>query len=237
MIKTSRAFPETTLLSGVVAGIQLDNCSQADVQRQIDEIRQVGAESSGAGNLLCGARHILALDANPASWLEREDVLQNMSVLENNNLAFDLLVTQHQHTYSNLATLLRRYPNMHFVLDHIAKPDMKFHKRWQEWQTLIDSLARLHPNVYCKISGLLTEADLITWTLQDIKPYVEYAINAFGVKRCMFASDWPVFKLARNGTYAQVFSSFLDAVPVNCRQSQYDMDNLLRCTAEQAYRI
>jgi L-fuconolactonase len=86
------------------------------------------------------------------------------------------------------------------VLDHAAKPPIASGQR-EPWTRLISELARL-PNVWCKLSGLITEADWRTWTVEDIRPYAGHVLDSFGPSRVMFGSDWPVCELA--ASYARV---------------------------------
>jgi L-fuconolactonase len=92
--------------------------------------------------------------------------------------------------------LVRACPETHFVLDHLAKPDIKA-GRLDPWRAQMAELAAL-PNVACKISGAVTEADLANWTPADLQPFVAHAIDTFGEDRVLFGSDWPVVNLAAN---------------------------------------
>jgi L-fuconolactonase len=111
------------------------------------------------------------------------------------NLVYDLLVFEHQ-----LATAIQfvdRHPQQVFVLDHIGKPHIAAHEL-SPWRENIFELA-LRPNVSCKLSGMLTEADWTHWTEEDLKPYFDVVIEAFQPHRLMFGSDWPVCLLG--GSY------------------------------------
>ena len=92
-------------------------------------------------------------------------------------------------------------PELPLVIDHLSKPEIKA-GRLDNWQSHFCQAATF-PNVYCKLSGMITEADWENWTVDDLKPYVDIALEAFGPERCMFGSDWPVCALA--GTYAEVY--------------------------------
>jgi L-fuconolactonase len=94
--------------------------------------------------------------------------------------------------------LVRRCPETSFMLNHLGKPNVKAHQL-DPWRAGLSALAAL-PNVMCKISGVVTEADLMDWTLEDIAPYVLHALNAFGGDRVVFGSDWPVVTLAASYT-------------------------------------
>lgn len=136
-----------------------------------------------------------------ANWLAGDQIVANARKLAEKELAFDLLVDP-----SNLAAstqLVTRCPDTTFVLDHIGKPNIVKGDQGElaEWSYSINELAQ-NKNVSCKISGMVTEADWKSWEEKDFKRYFEVVLNAFGVDRIMYGSDWPVCKLA--ATYEQV---------------------------------
>ena len=91
---------------------------------------------------------------------------------------------------ANTITLVRRCPNIQYVLDHIGKPDIAS-GRMEPWKTEIAELARIS-NVRCKLSGMVTEADHQSWTLDDLKSYIDHVVESFGFDRVMFGGEWPV---------------------------------------------
>ena len=97
---------------------------------------------------------------------------------------------------------LKAFPDQPFVIDHLAKPNIKEHKI-DDWKKDIEAIAA-HENVYCKISGIVTEADWLNWKKEDFKPYLDVAVAAFGTGRIMYGSDWPVCLVA--ATYGQTKS-------------------------------
>ena len=122
----------------------------------------------------------------------RPDFIRGVQILPEYGLSFDLgIFNQH---LKNTITLVRACPEVSFVLDHIGKPDIKG-KMGQPWQDEIRELASF-PNVVCKLSGMVTEADPDTWTTADLRPYVEHVVEAFGEDRVMFGGDWPVVLMA-----------------------------------------
>jgi L-fuconolactonase len=125
-------------------------------------------------------------------------------------LTFDILIfPQHLTTACDLVA---RFPEQRFVLDHIAKPRIKDGLITQ-WAADVRRLAAF-PNVFCKVSGMVTEADWQQWQQDDFRPYLEVVLEAFGAQRTMFGSDWPVCILA--GTYAdvvEVVSPFVGQLP------------------------
>ena len=131
-------------------------------------------------------------------WLSSQTVVQNVKKLASKNLAFDLLVDP-PHLPSSLS-LIKQVPEVTFILDHIGKPNIA-NGEISEWLSIIKEIAKPE-NIYCKISGMATEADWQNWQVEDFRPYFEVVIDAFGIDRIMFGSDWPVCKLA--ASYGQV---------------------------------
>ncbi|HAZ93362.1 MAG TPA: amidohydrolase, partial [Chitinophagaceae bacterium] len=105
----------------------------------------------------------------------------------------------YQHQLKEVLELVQKFPNQKFVIDHCAKPDIK-NKSIEPWKTLIKEIAS-NPNVYCKLSGLLTESNWQQWEPKDFYPYLDVVFEAFGAKRILFGSDWPVMLLS--GKYVQ----------------------------------
>lgn len=116
------------------------------------------------------------------------DFNRGLSLLKAHNLAYDILIFERQ--LSEAIQLVDWHPDQRFILDHIAKPRIRERLR-EPWLSKMKELAR-RPNVWCKLSGLVTEADFSAWTEQDLLPYLEGALEAFGSSRLMFGSDWPV---------------------------------------------
>ena len=98
---------------------------------------------------------------------------------------------------------LEKVPNLRAVMDHLSKPEIKDHKM-DPWKDLMYEIAQ-YSNVYCKLSGMVTEADHDSWTPNDLSPYVEHVVDCFGLDRVMYGSDWPVCTLA--GSYDQVLNA------------------------------
>ncbi|WP_299664982.1 amidohydrolase family protein [uncultured Polaribacter sp.] len=146
---------------------------------------------------LKGFRHVVQGETDPC-FLLRKDFLRGISALENHNFTYDILVFPHQ----LLAVLefVKRFPNQKFVIDHIAKPYIK-DGFFEGWAVLMREIAK-YENVFCKVSGMITEADYQNWTEKQIHQYMEVVFTAFGTDRIMFGSDWPVCLVA--GSYKQV---------------------------------
>ncbi|XP_077861583.1 L-fucono-1,5-lactonase-like [Saccoglossus kowalevskii] len=151
--------------------------------------------------LLVGLRYITEFE--DSDWLGRPEVHKSLSIIENRGLTFDLLIRPpHKSRYA--AELAEKFPRLKLMIDHIGKPDIKDGKYIDEWKQHISQAAK-YPNVYCKLSGLVTEADLDTWKSHDLKPYVKFCLDCFGARRCVFGSDYPVFRMA-NTTYEGVYT-------------------------------
>ncbi len=139
---------------------------------------------------LKGIRHIV--QAEPDDYMLGTKFQHGISLLNQFNLTYDILVFPSQ--LPAAIELVNKFPNQKFVVDHIAKPLIKDGKI-DPWKRDMESLAK-SPNVMCKISGMVTEADWSSWKLEDFKPYLDVIFNAFGTDRILFGSDWPVCLLA-----------------------------------------
>lgn len=146
---------------------------------------------------LKGFRHILQGEPDRALMLKPE-FLNGIGKLKRFGYTYDILIFPDQLKYA--AEFAARFPDQPFVLDHIAKPDIK-NGRIEAWKKDIEALAK-YENVYCKVSGMVTEADHKNWKREDFNPYLDVVFEAFGIDRLMYGSDWPVCLLA--GSYQQV---------------------------------
>ncbi|MEL0456521.1 amidohydrolase family protein [Flavobacteriaceae bacterium SZ-1-7] len=146
---------------------------------------------------LKGFRHVVQGEPDH-NFLLRPNFLRGIKALENLNFTYDILVFPHQ--LGAVLEFVKGFPNQKFVIDHIAKPYIK-DGFFDGWATLMKEIAKCE-NVYCKVSGMITEADFHTWTEAQLQPYLNLVFNAFGTKRIMYGSDWPVCLVA--GTYTQV---------------------------------
>lgn len=171
-------------------------------------------------------RHVL--QGEPAAYMERPDFNDGLSRLRRHNLTYDILIFHAQ--LPAAMALVDRHPGQIFVLDHIAKPPIRS-GALEPWATHMREMAR-RPNVYCKISGVVTEADYQSWTYDQIRPYMEVALDAFTPARAMFGSDWPVCRVAT--TYAgwvQLVERFTAAL------SSDERDAIFRRNAIRAYNL
>ncbi|MET7461438.1 amidohydrolase family protein [Nonomuraea sp. NPDC005501] len=153
-----------------------------------------------------GVRHLIHDEPDP-DWVVQETVLESLGLLAEAGLTFDV-VSQLPRHLDHVVTLAERHPTLRVVVDHLSKPRVREHL-WEPWASQITRAAAL-PNVYAKVSGLVTEADHESWTVEDLRPYVDHAVRVFGPERLMAGSDWPVALLAADyGTVWQVTSSLL----------------------------
>ena len=136
---------------------------------------------------LKGFRHVLQGEKQRDLFLQK-DFLAGLGMLEQYNFTYDLLILPDQLQY--LPELLKALPNQRFVIDHLAKPMISTGEIAQ-WKTEIEKAAE-YENVYCKVSGMVTEANPGNWTFDNFAPYLDVVADAFGVKRLMYGSDWPV---------------------------------------------
>jgi L-fuconolactonase len=175
---------------------------------------------------LKGVRH--PLQAEPCNYLEREDFARGLKQVAQVRLAYDLLIFHHQ--LPAAIRLVDRHPRLTIVLDHIAKPAIA-QNALEPWRSNLRDLAR-RPNVFCKISGLVTEADYPHWTETQLQPYLEVALEAFGPERLMFGSDWPVASVAIGfANWLELVNRFMDRLSIS------EKENVFSGSARRAYRL
>lgn len=147
-----------------------------------------------------GVRHVL--QAEPVDFMERADFLAGLSRLAPLGLTYDILIYP-RHLFTAWE-MVKKFPDQKFIIDHLAKPMIKS-KQFEHWKDLMRNFADL-PNVYCKVSGLVTEADWKNWRYPDFLPFLQAVSEIFGPGRLVFGSDWPVCLLAAS------FKNVLDIV-------------------------
>lgn len=174
-----------------------------------------------------GVRHVIQ-DEPDDDFILREDFNRGVGALLDTGLVYDILI--HERHLPQAAAFVARHPRQIFVLDHLAKPRIR-NAELQPWR---DNLRRLaeHGNVYCKLSGLVTEAHWTTWTLDDLRPYLDAAMDAFGAERLMAGSDWPVCLLAAS------YKRWWSALHQWCAGLQpQQSEQILGTTARRAYHL
>ncbi|SDF19811.1 L-fuconolactonase [Mucilaginibacter pineti] len=171
---------ENDFIKGVVGWVDL----KADnLEEKLQDYKQ--------NRVLKGFRHILQSEPDKKHMLQPE-FKKGIAALQKHGYTYDILIYPEHLPYA--AQLAGEFPDQQFVVDHLAKPNIK-DQQITEWKKGIQALAE-YQNVHCKISGMLTEADWHSWKTEDFTPYLDVIFNAFGINRIMFGSDWPVCLLA-----------------------------------------
>ena len=206
----------TDFVAGVVAWVDL---TDPGVGKVLDRLQE-------RPNLV-GIRHLVH-DEPDEAWLVRDDVKRGLKELARRGLAYDLLLRPQHLKY--VPPLAEAVPDLRMVVDHIAKP-LIASGEMEPWATDIAAVAAI-PGIYCKVSGLVTEADHVRWTVEDLKPYVSHVVDQFGLDRLMWGSDWPVCLLA--SSYGYVLTAALEAAG---DISGDDRAKLLGANAVDFYRL
>ncbi len=204
---------ENDFIKGVVGWVDLRS---PELGRQLDEF---------VGNpKLVGVRHVIHDEADD-DFMLRPAFVNGIEMLVDYNLTYDLLLFPKH--LERAIELVSMFPDQRFVLDHISKPFIKS-GILQPWKDDIEALAA-QPNVWCKISGMVTEADHQAWKYVDFVPYIKVVCEAFGTDRIMLGSDWPVCRLA--GEYDEVMGiplAFFDHLSETEKESIY-RQNAIDC--------
>lgn len=183
---------ENPFIAGVVGWVDL---------RAEDVREQLAALSKNPK--LVGVRHVVQAEPDD-DFLLRSNFLRGIAALQEFDLTYDILIYPRHLPVA--IEFVQRFPEQRFVLDHLAKPFIKA-QTIEPWATHIRQLGKF-PNVFCKVSGMVTEADWKSWKPEHFKPYLEAALEAFGADRLMIGSDWPVCKVV--GSYREVMSLVID---------------------------
>ena len=207
---------DSKLIRGVVGWVSLVD---AKVEAALEDLAQRPT--------LKGVRHVLHDEAD-ARYMLREDFNRGIDTLKQFDLRYDLLIFE-RHLPQTIE-FVDRHPNQIFILDHIAKP--RIHEQVIEpWRSNLQELAR-RENVYCKISGMVTEAEWHSWNEAQLWPYMETVLAAFGPGRLMFGSDWPVLNLASDYTaWVELVKRAVDKL------SPHERQQILAKTAVEAYGL
>jgi L-fuconolactonase len=184
---------------------------------------------------LKGVRHVVH-DEPDDNYILREDFNRGVAALEGTGLAYDILIFE-KHLPQTLQ-FVDRHPRQVFVLDHIAKPRIA-ERLMEPWRPLIGELA-CRANVYCKVSGMVTEAPWATWREEDLRPYWEVVLEAFSPRRLMVGSDWPVCLAApgAGGAASSVYSRWFQTIERwTAPLSAAERERVLGGTAIEAYAL
>jgi L-fuconolactonase len=217
-LEETRAYLELAgrhkAIGGVVGWVDLTDAA-------IDAtLAELGA--GRGGEYLVGIRHQVH-DEEDAEWLMRDDVFRGLQTVADAGLVYDLLVRTRELAAAYAA--LRRVPELRAVVDHIAKPPIASGEI-EPWEARLTRLAELD-HVFCKLSGLVTEADWHTWRREDVQPYATRVLDAFGDERLLFGSDWPVCTLAAS----------YDEVVALAEQLVGASDGVFGATVARVYRL
>lgn len=204
------------LIAGVVGWTDL---TRPDIAEELARLRALPG-----GSFLKGIRHQVQGEADPR-WLLRPDVLRGLAAVAEAGLVYDLVVLPPQ--LPACVEAAESLPHLTLVLDHLGKPPIAS-GALEPWASDLRALAA-HPNTVCKLSGMVTEADPAHWTVDDLRPYADTVLDAFGPDRVMYGSDWPVCTAA--ATYDDVLVTARELI------GQGDADQVLAATATRVYGL
>jgi L-fuconolactonase len=207
---------EHELIAGVVGWTDL---TRPDVADELARLRELPG-----GQYLKGIRHQVQGELDP-EWLLRPDVRRGLAAVAEAGLVYDLIVLPHQ--LPACVKAAADHSGLTFVLDHLGKPPI-VSSALEPWESAVRSLAALS-NTVCKLSGMVTEADFTSWTVEDLRPYVDVVLDAFGPDRLMFGSDWPVCTLA--ASYGQVIAVARELT------GESDHQQIFEATATRVYDL
>lgn len=179
---------------GIVAWVDLKNPKIGDVLDQLQKHQK-----------FVGVRHLIH-DEPDVRWMLQPDVIRGLKELERRKVPYDLLLRPPHLPY--VPALIEKVPDLSMVVDHIAKPHIE-EGIFDGWAQDMERISK-HPKLYCKVSGMITEADHKNWKSAQLTPYIQHLLKLFGFDRLMFGSDWPVCTLA--GTWKEVLAAFTQAL-------------------------
>lgn len=205
-----------SFIAGVVGWVDL---MSPDIDTQLDELC--------ADPKFKGVRHLVESEPDD-DWLVQPAVLAGLKQVSARGLSYDLLV--HTRHLKHIPHVVESGPDLAFVIDHLAKPPIA-RNEIKEWSQALQPLTR-YSNIYGKLSGLVTEANWNSWQTDDLRPFVDIALEAFGPDRMMFGSDYPVCLLA--ASYDRVLDSFQEILK---GLSDADRDKIFSQNAEKFYRL
>jgi L-fuconolactonase len=214
----SRQAMDEPRLKGMIASAPLEIGAAVE-----PELRQISTMP-----LARAVRRLIQGHADEAGWCLHDGFVEGVQLCGKHGLAFEICIFYPQ--MRDAIELVRRCPNVQFVLDHIGKPGIKA-ALMEPWAQQMRKLSSL-PNVVCKVSGVATEADHAAWTPGQLIPYVKHAIACFGFERVMFGGDWPVLTLA--GTFAKWVAVVDEAVAA---ATGAEKRKLYRDNAKAFYRL
>ena len=203
-------------IKGAVVWLPFEDCKNFDIIEPFADIPEFK-----------GVRHVIQ-DEMDDNFILHEDFNTGVSLLKKYDLTYDILIFE-RHLPQTIQ-FVDKHPEQRFVLDHIAKPLIKTYKL-KPWASNIRELAK-RKNVWCKLSGMVTEADFKSWTPEQLKPYMETVLEAFGPERLMFGSDWPVCLAATSyKNWYELVTKFIETLSAD-EQAQ-----IMGINAIEAYKL
>jgi len=184
-------------------------------------------EKYSTDKIVKGFRHVVQGEVDH-NFLLRPNFSRGISLLEKHNFTYDILVFPHQ--LGSVLEFVKKFPHQKFVIDHIAKPYIK-DGYFEGWATMMTAIGK-HENVSCKMSGMVTEAEFNIWTPEQINPYMDTVLEAFGSKRILFGSDWPVCLVA--GNYSKIKKLTTDFIS---QLSKIEQNSIMGNNAIEFYNL
>jgi L-fuconolactonase len=169
-----------SFIKGIVGWVHL---KAIDIEAKLQKL--------SSNRKLKGFRHVLQTEPDDKYMLD-DDFKRGIKALRKHGFTYDILIYPRHIKYAT--EMVSKFPEQAFVIDHLAKPLIKT-QEIKEWEDDIRRIAQM-PHVYCKVSGMVTEADLHQWKTEDLLPYLDIIFDAFGPQRLMYGSDWPVCLIA-----------------------------------------
>jgi L-fuconolactonase len=226
LVQTDQSDAETEFLLSLAWQYPFIKGIVGWIDLQADDISERLAQSAH-NKILKGFRHVLQGEEQ-RDFMLRPTFMRGIAELQRYGYTYDILVYPDQLPF--VKKFVANFPDQPFVVDHLAKPYIKS-REIDTWREDIQDIARF-PNVYCKVSGMVTEADLEMWKQPELTPYIDVVVEAFGVQRLMFGSDWPVCLLAAE--YAEVVNIVKDYF---ASYSKSEQELVFGTTASRFYKL
>jgi L-fuconolactonase len=215
-------------ICGIVGWVPFERPKEARVALDIFQ------SGEAQKKLFKGVRNLTHDYSNPKyesddAWILRPKVLETIEDVAKRGLSLDYVAIKPNHT-RNVAVLAQRFPDLHIIVDHFAKPDIK-NREWEGWAEVMAEIAE-YPNVFTKFSGLNVLSDWESWSISDWQPYLAECMKLFGSHRIMMGSDWPFCTMAND--FKTVWNAQIAAIS---QFSAQDQENLAYETAKRAYNL
>jgi len=225
-VQADQSSDENKFLLGLAAGNEFIRGIVGWVDLQARDLHEQLSLYKGS-KVIKGFRHILQGEQQ-RDFMLRPDFMRGISMLQMFGYTYDILIFPDQLQYAK--TFIEAFPDQPFVIDHIAKPYIR-DKKLTEWKRDIIDIST-YENVYCKVSGMVTEAEWFHWKKSDFRPYLDVVLESFGPSRLMFGSDWPVCLVA--ATYASVVDVVTEYFAALSKSEQ---DDIFGNTAVKFYNL